>query len=319
MSVDGGRNRYLVVVRSGEGSLHRSWLSDESDRHWDLIESYYGADPRADLDERFERIVDRGVKWNSLKRLFESRPELLIDYDYVWLPDDDLACTQEDINRIFELTRKYDLLVAQPSLSGDSYHSHATLLENSEFLLRYTNYIEVMCPCFNARYLQSVVPLLDLSPSGWGLDNVWCMLTANPRERSAILDCVQVTHTRALGTGSIYENLAKMGSVPIEDREALLERFTVRPDDPTIYSGIRTDGTYCAFRPKIAWLTFLGMRAHLARTPDRRRLRRAAKRIFREHLINRREPLLLSYKPGREIEGLELPLPEFHSADSNVD
>jgi hypothetical protein len=310
MSESNQSKRNLVVVRTGEGSLHHSWLSHDSVRNWDLIESYYGSEPEKNLDPRFDRIVDRGLKWDSLHRLFLSRPALLKDYDYIWLPDDDLACQQAAINQIFELTRQFDLLVSQPSLSGASYYSHPTMLHNPEFLLRHTNFIEVMCPCFKTSYLEKILPLLELSPSGWGLDFVWSMIAEKPRQRSAVLDQVSVTHTRPMGEGPIYDALAKLDRVPRDDMEAILERFVERPQRPATYSGIRSNGRDCWFPPRVAWLTRKGLESLLGEISDPPKLKKEAIRHCRKRLRNPPRSRALRYKPGREIPGLALPIHE---------
>ena len=132
------------------------------------------------------------------------------------------------------------------------------------------------------------------------------MLSAKPERRSAILDQVSVTHTRPVGGGPIYDDLAKLDRAPRPDMEKILDRFVERPADSAILSGIRTNGRMCASRPKIAWLTRTGLRT-LGETPDRGRLRKEAKRKFREHLRKRPPSGLFSTNPAAKSRDSNFP------------
>jgi Short repeat of unknown function (DUF308) len=49
------------------------------------------------------RIDSKGPKWPALYQLFSLYPNLATDYDYIWLPDDDLMASKADINRLFDI------------------------------------------------------------------------------------------------------------------------------------------------------------------------------------------------------------------------
>ena len=84
------RRRFLVVVRAGDTSLHPTWVDPGRPRSFDLVVSYYGRDPQKYRDGPFPRIDDPGQKFIGAQRLLQREP-FWRDYDYVWLPDDDLA------------------------------------------------------------------------------------------------------------------------------------------------------------------------------------------------------------------------------------
>ena len=151
---DTGARRNLVVVRAGRNSLHPQWLDAGSQRNWDLVVSLYDPDARFYHDADIAVVEKRGGKWDGLHALF-AQSDLLDRYDYVWLPDDDIAACSSDIDAIFDAMRQYDLDVAQPSLTRDSYFSHFALMSCPGFALRYTNFVEIMVPCLKVELAAS--------------------------------------------------------------------------------------------------------------------------------------------------------------------
>lgn len=188
----------LVIIRAGEKTLHRAWLENAANRNWDLIVSWYGSteyEPVAD-----ERVmVIKGGKWDGLYKTITAIPDLLDQYDYFWLPDDDIATDCDTINRVFDLMRQHGLSVGQPSLSWNSYFTHFVTLNVPGLHLRYTNMVEVMVPCLNVKTLRQILPLFAETMTGFGLDWVWTRLDEKPERKAAIFDCITVHHTRPVG------------------------------------------------------------------------------------------------------------------------
>ncbi len=237
-------NKNLVVVRAGDQSLHPDWLKGDSSRNWDLIISYYGSQKSLYENSGFEVVKDNGFKWDSLHRLFTNRPELLEKYDTIWLPDDDLICSLESINRLFDCSRDYDLSICQPSLTHDSYSSFQVTKANKYFRLRYTTFVEVMAPCFNSAYLKEILPLLTYSSSGWGLDLVWCHLMADPLRKAAVIDEISVVHSRPIGKGTLYSDLKSAGKDNYQEQANVLSVCDIQPYRPRTYGGVLRSGRY---------------------------------------------------------------------------
>jgi hypothetical protein len=208
----------LVVVRCGDHSLHDEWLG--ASRNWDLAVSYFGADESkrfasADYVHRF-----KGGKWDGLFAFFSEHPECLEKYDYVWLPDDDIKTTCADISTMFACMTENKFELAQPSLSGESFLSHLISLRNPIFEYRNVNLVEIMVPILDRRLMKQVLPLFKSTKSGFGFDFVWNRFTNDPLRRVAIIDKVQVTHTRPVG-GPLHQLIA----AGKETREQEQERF----------------------------------------------------------------------------------------------
>ncbi len=231
----------LVVVRAGKNSLHAQWLRGAENRTWDLIVSLYDPDACFDHDADIAVVQQRGGKWDGLYALF-SQTDLLSRYDYIWLPDDDIAANPADIDAMFDAMRRYDLDVAQPSLTRDSYFTHFLLMSCPGFTLRYSNFIEVMVPCVKACLLQAVLQDFKHCMSGWGMDYIWCRLSEDGRYKAAILDRIAVRHTRPLGK-ALRGQMAKIGIAPKEEENILRARYNVRGRiRPLIYAAIDKHG-----------------------------------------------------------------------------
>lgn len=213
--------RNLVIVRAGDGSLHPSWLGNGQPRDWDIIVNYFGDDPSAFRADNVRRIDSKGPKWPALCELAGHLEAQLDQYDYIWLPDDDLACDITAIDRMFAICSEFNLELAQPALSPDSYFSHVITLRNRAFRLRYTTFVEIMAPCFSRALFKSCWREFGINQSGWGLDFLWPTKVKTPL-KIAIIDSAVVRHTRPVG-GPNYQAL-KSGAKPSDELNQLMEK-----------------------------------------------------------------------------------------------
>jgi Protein of unknown function (DUF707) len=279
------KRRNLVIVRAGNNSLHPEWLKGPEARTWDLVVNYFGDDPNKYREPDVVRIDSKGPKWPALHDLIQSHSEFITDYDYIWLPDDDLLATKADINRFFELVKSYDLEVAQPALTWDSYYSHITTLRNNMTKIRFTNYVEVMAPCLCSKMLQKALPLFNSNLSGWGLDHLWCTMADDPLNKIAIVDEVTVRHTRPVG-GPNYKLLRQTGVSPWDELRALCKAHGLDEEPMLVtHKAIRRDNAVITAennRYQFVSDFVLGYLPALPHTPDRRRmLRRMAGGIWK--------------------------------------
>ena len=200
------RRRNLVVVRAGDSSLHGPWLLP-AERSYDVLVSYYGraAGSHADGADDYEQRA--GPKWPCIGDIFASRPALLEGYDAFWFPDDDVAADAETLERMFALFHGLALELGQPALTRDSYYTWDFLLQRPGCLMRYSRFVEVMCPIFSRAMLRRCVATFSENRSGWGIDWLWGDRLPDPSRigAMAILDATPVRHTRPLG-GNLYRN-----------------------------------------------------------------------------------------------------------------
>jgi hypothetical protein len=237
------QRRFLVVGRVGDKSLHQEWIrGGRNERTWDLQLNAYGHDLSKIQNGDLPPIVDRGTKWDSIFRYFSSNPELLSQYEYIMLPDDDVLMAPDDFNRVFEIVVEHDLILAQPSLSLDSYISYPILLQSRQFKLRYTNFIESMACCIKSSYLRQILPMFERHFTGWGTDLVWALLMRDPTFRVAVIDEVSMKHTRPLYTGSLYSVFAERKIDPRLEIKSIFSYFENAPKAMLIYGGILRNG-----------------------------------------------------------------------------
>jgi hypothetical protein len=248
----GSSRRYLVIVRAGEKSLHRGWL--DGSRNWDLVVSWYGNEPYTPIAD--ERVIDaKGWKWDVLAQQFEAHPELVDDYDYVWMPDDDLATDAASINELFRLSAEHKLAVSQPGLTPDSYFCFIQTLRSPSFILRYSSFIEIMAPCLSQATLRRALPYFKNGASGYGLDWLWTRLEDDNWQRAAIIDASAVHHTRPIG-GFLRGRMEASQRDPDEEGRTMLRRF----GDPQVYrqfftyGGIGRDGRHRGLAATAWWM-----------------------------------------------------------------
>src|SRR5947209_13940316 len=190
-------HKHLVLARVGSRSLHSAWLSAGESRTWDLRLVPYEPIDRQPPDVAVEEVIP-GPKWSGLSAALR-RWDGWLDYDYIWLPDDDLLTTSGRIDRLFEAARVAELDLFAPALSENSYFAHFDTMRNTRFYGRRVGFVEIMCPAFSRSALERLLFTLELSETGWGwgLDSVWPKLLEY--RNVAVLDGVHVRHTRPVG------------------------------------------------------------------------------------------------------------------------
>lgn len=230
----------LVIVRAGDNSLHESWLAGTGTRNWDLWVNYFGDDPERFRGSDCTRLDSKGPKWPALHVLITAHLPEIGRYKYVWLPDDDVDCDLNSVNSLFDICRRYGLDLAQPALAAKGYSSHLITICCPNFTLRFTNFVEIMVPCFSAGFLARCLPTFAQNLSGWGLDFLWPHW-ASGNTKVAIIDAVTVTHTRPVG-GPNYKFLAAHGVTPDQEGKALVEKYGVRAGPKWVSGGITRTG-----------------------------------------------------------------------------
>ena len=271
------RKRFLVIVRAGDRSLHPRWTNSAATRSWDLVVSYYGSDAALYRDASVKRIDDAGAKWPGLHRLL-CRERFWRDYDYVWLPDDDLAIDEAGVDALFATVAAHDLALAQPALSWPSFYSHPITIRHPSFRLRFTDFVEIMAPCFARSALDICIETMAESASGWGFDWVWPQQVGARERRCAVIDDVTVTHTRPIG-GPNYAALRGTGIAPGAEAQSLRRRHGIAPDErPRVLAAVDRAGTLLdaarpadaeilAYRMRSDWDEFLASRSQLDLPP----------------------------------------------------
>ena len=224
--------RHLVIARVGKRSLHPFWLDPAKERTWDLYLCPFqeiAASPEIDCTVG---DVLAGPKWTGLRTLLNSWSGWR-DYEYVWLPDDDIFTNQDDIDAMFRFGEALQFELFAPALHENSYYAHYTTMANRRFFARRVGFVEIMVPCFRTAMLEQLLPTLDLTTTGWGwgLDSVWPKLMGY--NGLGILDGVSVLHTRPVGSFRDPE----LGKQVMAESDRLLESYSCG-QEMTTFAGI---------------------------------------------------------------------------------
>lgn len=252
------RNLVLAVV--GDESVHESWLAGLQKRSFDLCLIYFGDQPgrfRGDADVYIER---KGIKFALIYELVQRElAEVLPHYDRIWIPDDDVAADVARVNRLFELARQYNLEICQPAIAvGDL--SFQALRAQPEYILRYSQFVEMMCPLFTQRAFQKVLPLFNANASGWGIDWVWSSWFA--ADQVAVIDATPMDHTRPLRTSGVHDRFRRMGVDPSTDLKVMIAKHNLNnrrvqramARGTARLRGVRLDGSRVWTRSRLSML-----------------------------------------------------------------
>ena len=171
----------LVFTAAGQNSNIKQWLS-AGDRNWDLaIVDYNGT--KADYHEAVADFYfeAKGGKFPLLKHFYNQMGNKLDHYEAVWVADDDIIIDTLDINRIFDLRKKHDLIICQPVFSFKGKNSIAVLQQNDKSGVELINFIEMNVPCFEKKALDRVMDEWDFPHLiGWGGDFVYLNILGGP-------------------------------------------------------------------------------------------------------------------------------------------
>lgn len=233
-------SRDLVIVRAGRQSTHGSWTRPGSET-FDLLVASYEELPPSLLAHARESVLIPGTKVAGWRELFRRRPDLLARYDQIALLDDDLLIDPEGIEASFAIGRRYGLSLWQPSLTWDSYFSYGIFLHNPVFALRYVNFVEMMCPFFSADHLKLALPLFDLGLET-GIDRLWCRLRPTSHEAYAVLDAVQVLHSRPVGKYRSRQGFSDVANAYQQVVDQMETEFGLQFRGPVAYAGRMDDG-----------------------------------------------------------------------------
>lgn len=186
--------RCLVIATVAEDGFY-NWMGPS--KVFDLIKVNFnpeGFPASGNIPYEAESYYeDIGFKHHIYKRLIESR-NLLDLYDWIWMPDYDVHLDKDEIERMFEIAQGYNLNICQPSLTHDSYRSFDIVLNDPTKFMRYTNYVEIMCPLFKTEALKKVLWTFTTTYSGWTQDFLWARELNY--ERLAIIDDIQAKHVK---------------------------------------------------------------------------------------------------------------------------
>lgn len=225
------KRRFLVFSSIDTNrSAYTHWL-ESNKRNYDVVLYVYNGelnDCRADYvvnkkGFKFQNFFDFSCKYN------------VFHYDAVWIVDDDIQITTEQINKLFNIFDNYGLWLGQPSYDDETSSAWKISFVDNNYLLRFTNFVENGVVIISRDALKICLPTLQYIRSGWGADFVWPTLLNFPSKKIAIIDDVQCHHPKI--NSSLNEKIPRL--IHVRDGELLMDRFETIYYTPRVLDGIK--------------------------------------------------------------------------------
>ena len=135
---------YLLFTSAGDNTeFYNHWFDKSTERLFDVFIVYYG-----NSQENYEKYKQysnyiyksKGSKFQNFYKTFRLYSKLLQQYSYFFIVDDDIQINCQEINLLFTTTQKYNLLISQPSFHPNSKLDYHQLVQNKQYILRYTDF-----------------------------------------------------------------------------------------------------------------------------------------------------------------------------------
>jgi len=212
----------LVFLSVGDNTQFHNLYTDNK-MNYDIYTIYYGNN-----DENFNKYKSKihfiekrkGSKFQNFHYFYNKYPNIITNYKRFFIVDDDIIMNVEDINKIFDISKKYNLSICGPSFSDTGLISHEITKYKPNRLLTYTNFVEVNVPLFSKSAIDNLMKSYDTTLIGWGIDflAIWCNGKDKKKEYAIIhsVKCVnphpsaKKIEKRELSLISGYENRSKI-------------------------------------------------------------------------------------------------------------
>lgn len=217
----------LIISAVGDKSCHKDWILGNP--NFILVLIYYGNNDVIFNDYKKDSqivIKQEGQKFPLINNFINNNKEFITQFDFIWLPDDDLSISTENLNELFDIANEYQLSICQPSVVAlDNNVVYNITRPQHGVKLKYTKFVEVMAPMFSKDVLMMLYDDFILSESGWGLDFLWPHKLNYPQNKIAIIDKITVIHTKPLST-----DYSRFKINPRHEYETIIRKFNIRPD-----------------------------------------------------------------------------------------
>lgn len=205
-------NKNLIIAPCGNKSncLIDYWYSNYEKKEFDVCILFY--DKHIDFIDRFNKVEYfyhlMDFKYKMIYNLVNNiNSEIVEKYKYFYFLDDDIEIDTESINKIFQLSKVFDISIASASLTSDSFYSWKLFKNQKHTLCRFVGQIEVMAPIFSKESLLICLPTFIENDSSWGIELMWSKLLGYPQNKMVVFDCVEMKHSNPVGHGDLYKKL----------------------------------------------------------------------------------------------------------------
>ncbi len=186
-------NKFFIFTSAGDNTnFDKLWIGDNMT--YDIYVIYYG-DNSGNYNNYKDKVKyiekRKGSKFQNFHFFYHNYKEIIDKYERFFILDDDIIFTVNDINKMFDISEKYNLSICGPSFTHNSKIGHPISKNKKRFFLAYTNFIEVNTPLFSKAALDKFMPYLDPCLIGWGIDYLYIWANGlNEKRAYAIIHSV---------------------------------------------------------------------------------------------------------------------------------
>ncbi len=176
----------FVFTSAGDNTnFHTLWSGDN--QTYDIYVIYYGNnDDNYNLYKSKVKYIEKrsGSKFQNFLYFYKKNPDIINQYKYFFILDDDIIFNVNCINKMFFIANKYKLSICGPSFDHKSKISHSITKHRSKRFLTYTNFVEVNVPLFNKPALDKLMKVLSPALIGWGIDFLYILVNGRHKSRA---------------------------------------------------------------------------------------------------------------------------------------
>ena len=226
--------KYLLLTTIGNSDYWKTWVENKNIRNYDIGLIFYEKNIKQSKKEEISNIVDYfwhqpDFKYTGIKKIIENN-KFILDYEYIWMPDDDVILHKGIISELFNQAYKRNCWMCQPSILPINYTWDITV-NDPVCKYRYVSMVEVMCPMFKGDILKKLYNTFDMSHSGWGLEFIWGELLNYPTDKIIIFDNIIAKHLKPCKPdgGIIYKLLKERYNLtPHEELNNIIKNHTTK-------------------------------------------------------------------------------------------
>ncbi|WP_432471661.1 hypothetical protein [Amphritea sp. HPY] len=220
---------FLVFTSAGNNSNLKEWVKGKP--NFDLWITYYGE--KGSLYEEVSPFYCRRSdgKFPNLHDLYTSNPGFLQQYKAIFVMDDDIEISTEEINELFEIQQEYNLWALQPSFDEHGKISHRITRQTPGYYMRYCNFIEMTCPLFRTDKLLDFLDVFDPALKGWGTD-YWFMdsMGDDLKYKVAVVDSISCLNPKDCSKPGGGREIDKLQTT--DDRKVIWKRIADKYNIP---------------------------------------------------------------------------------------